>query len=44
MQAMDERPIGGNPGNGLPVGAGMFELQIKIALVTGPIYNNGDHR
>ena len=43
-QARVEHPIGGNPGDVRPVGGGVSELQIKVALVTGPIYNNGDHR
>ena len=42
FQARVERPIGGNPDDVRPVGAGMSELPIKVALVTGSIYNNGD--
>ena len=34
LQARVERPIGGNPGDGRPVGAGMSELQINV----GPGY------
>ena len=43
FQARVQRPIGSNQGNVRPDGAGMYELRIKVALVTGSIYNNGDH-
>ena len=42
FQARVECPIGRNPGDVRPVGVGISELQIKVALVTGSIYNNGD--
>lgn len=41
LQARIERPIGINPGDVRPVGAGMSELRIKVAVVTGPIPISG---